>query len=176
MNHQPEKFIFDELETERVVLSILTLADSKEVFRHFSDPDVARFVELDEGMNDIHDAEKVIRFHLEDSGCRWGIFEKIKGRLIGTCGFHCWLKAEGSCVEVGYDLEKQCWGKGIMQEVLSAVIEYGFSKMELSRIEAPVDPANYRSIALLERLGFLREKELRKNLICYYVLREKWVC
>ena len=63
-----------------------------------------------------------------------------------------------------------------MHEVLSAVVEYGFGKMELSRIEAPVDPANDRSKSLLEKLGFLREKELRKDLICYYILREKWVC
>ena len=170
MNQQSEKFVFGELETKRVVLRLLRLADSKEVFRYFSDPDVARFVELDEGMNDIHDAEKVIRFHLEDTGCRWGIFEKITGNLIGTCGFHCWEKEEDSCAEIGYDLEKQCWGKGIMREVLSVVIDYGFRKMELNRIEATVDPENHRSRALLERLGFLREKELRKNLICYYIL------
>ena len=172
----PNDFVFEQLETERVALRILTLADSTAVYQHFSDPEVARFVELDEGMDDIHDAEKVIRFHLEDTGCRWGIFEKIKGRLIGTCGFHCWRKGEESCTEVGYDLERQCWGKGIMQEVLSAVIEYGFSKMDLSRIDAAVDPANHRSRALLKKIGFLREKELRKNLICYYLLREKWVC
>jgi len=85
MNHVPEAFAFDELEMERTVLRLLTLGDSAAVFRHFSDPDVARFVELHEGMNDIHDAEKVIRFHLEDSGCRWGIFEKITDRLKGTC-------------------------------------------------------------------------------------------
>ena len=169
-----EEFVFDELETERCVLRILTAEDSVDVFRHFSDPKIARFVELDEGMDNIKDAERVIKFHLEDLGCRWGIFEKETGRLIGTCGFHCWRKGEDSCAEVGYDLEKRCWGKGIMREVLSVVIDYGFGKMELSRIEAPVDPANHRSKALLEKLGFSREKELREKLICYYVLRERW--
>ena len=168
------EFVFEELETERTVLRLLSLADSAAVFLHFSDPEVACFVDLKEGMNDIHDAERAIKFHLEDSGCRWGIFEKTTDKLIGTCGFHCWKKGDNSCAEIGYDLGKRCWGKGIMREVLSVVIDYGFCKMGLNRIEATVDPANHRSRNLLKRLKFSREKELRKNLICYYVSCDKW--
>ncbi len=48
---------FPSLETERLHLKLLTLQDSKAVFKHFSD-------------------EEIIRFHQEDSGCRWGLFDK----------------------------------------------------------------------------------------------------
>ncbi len=174
MGKRQDKFEFDALESERVVLRLLTLADSAAVFRHFSDPDVARFVDIPEGMDDIHCAEEVIRYHLADTGCRWGIFSRATGRLIGTCGFHCWRTGENPCAEIGYDLEKRCWGKGIMREALSVVIDYGFRRMGLARIEASFDPANLRSKGLLRRLGFEKEKELRNGEILHFLLWEKW--
>ncbi len=174
MERNQKKFEFDQIESERVVLRPLNLADAAAVFRHFSDPEVARFVDIPEGMDDIHCAEEVIRFHLADSGCRWGLFSRATRRLIGTCGFHCWRTGENPCAEIGYDLEKRCWGQGLMREALSVVIGYGFRSMGLARIEACVDPANLRSMSLLKRLGFERGKQLRDGEICHFLLREKW--
>ncbi|WP_193723164.1 hypothetical protein [Paenibacillus sp. P13VS] len=37
----------------------------------------------------LDEAEDIIRFHLEDTGCRWGIFSKTDAKLIGTRGFYC---------------------------------------------------------------------------------------
>ena len=49
-----------------------------------------------------------------------------------------------------------------MTEALSAVVHYGFTKMELMRIQALIEPENIASQKLFEKQGFLREGLLRK--------------
>jgi ribosomal-protein-alanine N-acetyltransferase len=64
---------------------------------------------------------------------------------------------------MGYDLERELWGKGIMTEAMMSVIDFGFEKMELNRIEVFIMPRNKRSIKLVKRLGFKREGLLRQR-------------
>jgi ribosomal-protein-alanine N-acetyltransferase len=54
-------------------------------------------------------------------------------------------------------------GKGIMQEALSAVLNYGFELLKLHSVEANVNPNNVSSIKLLERNGFVREAYFKEN-------------
>ena len=48
-------------------------------------------------------------------------------------------------------------GRGYMCEGLDLVVRYAFGKLGLHRIEANIQPGNRKSIALVERCGFLRE-------------------
>jgi ribosomal-protein-alanine N-acetyltransferase len=50
-----------------------------------------------------------------------------------------------------------------MAEALAAIIQFGFTRMGLHSIEAQVDPANIRSVRLLEKLRFRREGYQREN-------------
>lgn len=47
--------------------------------------------------------------------------------------------------EVGFDLSKRYWGKGYMLEAMREVILFGFVGMELSTIDATVEPENDKS-------------------------------
>ncbi len=167
MDHS-HSFLFPELETERIILRVLTLDDTDEVFAHFSDENVTRFMDIDP-CKDRQEAEEIIRFHLEDSGCRWGLFHKTNQQLMGTCGYHCWVKGEEPRAEIGFDLGKEYWGQGYMREAMQTAIRFGFENMGLAMIEATVEPENERSIQLLNRLGFQREDELRDHLLYYYL-------
>lgn len=118
---------------------------------------------------DIAEAVEIIRFHTEDSGCRWGLFDKATGQLAGTCGYHCWVTGEPSKAEIGYDLSSAWWGQGLMTEAITPVIRVGFELMGLELIEATADPANVRSARLLERLGFQRKEELVDGLVYYFL-------
>lgn len=155
-------FVFPELETAGQYLRVLTLNDALEVLKHFADPDVTQYMDI-EALEDIDAARELINYHAQDSGCRWGIFDKADGALIGTCGFHCWI--DGQEAEIGYDLAKRYWGGGIMSEVLATVIEFGFDRMGLRRILAELEPANQRSIGLLQKLGFKTESQSNDMLI-----------
>lgn len=162
---------FPTIETERVLLRLLTLQDSEQVFRHFSDESVAKFMDI-EPCRSSDEAKEIIQFHIDDTGCRWGLFDKSNDKLMGTCGYHCWITGRSPKAELGFDLSKLHWGKGFMSEALRPVIDFGFNSMGLQLIEAMVDPNNERSIKLLKRLGFLREQELKDKLLYFYLVNK----
>ncbi|MEO2205209.1 GNAT family N-acetyltransferase [Paenibacillus pabuli] len=163
--------IFPDIVTDRLKLVVLTLDHAEAVLRHFSDEDVTRLMDISP-CKDRDEAEDIIRFHLEDTGCRWGIFSKSDAKLIGTCGFHCWVQGEQPRAEIGFDLAREYWGRGLMQEALKPVIDFGFKEMGLNFIEATVEKDNEKSISLLRKLDFERETELRDQLIYFFLHRE----
>ncbi|WP_018886516.1 GNAT family N-acetyltransferase [Paenibacillus massiliensis] len=160
------------LETTRLQLRILTLQDVEEVFGHFSDEAVTRFMDIEPCKN-LDEAKDIISYHVEDAGCRWGLFDKSDHRLIGTCGYHYLRNIGGEwTAEVGFDLSRRYWGKGYMLEAMREVIRFGFAGTELATIDATVEPENVRSIHLLGKLGFDRAEELRDGLVYLQLHRE----
>jgi len=57
------------------------------------------------------------------------------------------------CVEVGWRLAKAYWGKGYATEAGRAAIAYGFDALGLSQIVSFTAQENWRSRAVMERLG-----------------------
>lgn len=171
MGQKSTSYDFPSLETERLHLRILTSAESPAVFKHFSDPEVTRYTELDP-LEKPEEALEIINHHILNSGCRWGIFEKTSGDLIGTCGLHGWRKEAPSQAEVGYDLAQAHWRKGFMREALNTVLSFGFDVLILSQIVAEVEPENIASSKLLHSLGFALEPELRNGQQRYYLYRD----
>ena len=93
---------------------------------------------------------------------RWGIAPRGQPEVIGFCGFAAWRKRHRRG-EVGYILSRDHWKSGVMREVLSAVLAYGFGAMDLHSVEAGVTPGNDGSIRLLERSGFRLEGHTRET-------------
>ena len=58
---------------------------------------------------------------------------------------------------ISYWLARSAEGKGLVTRCASALIEDGFAKDGLNRIELWVEPENTRSCAVADRLGFRRE-------------------
>jgi [ribosomal protein S5]-alanine N-acetyltransferase len=58
---------------------------------------------------------------------------------------------------LGYGLDPGVVGKGYMTESVRRVVEIAFDELGLHRIEANVMPRNLRSLAVVERAGFVRE-------------------
>jgi len=65
---------------------------------------------------------------------------------------------------VGYGIDAEFQGRGIMFEAVGAVINYAFSSLGLHRIQANYMPTNVRSGRLLRRLGFRQEGFAREYL------------
>ncbi|MCF6137703.1 GNAT family N-acetyltransferase [Pseudalkalibacillus berkeleyi] len=154
---------FPTIETERLLLRKVTAEDAQDMLTYLSDPLVVKHMGLDpfETINDALDEiewyESIFR---ESSGIRWGITLKEQGEVIGSCGFlNMTTKHKRS--EVGFELSKPYWGKGIASEALSAVVEYGYKQLQLERIEALIEPTNIPSQKLVEKQGFMREGLLR---------------
>lgn len=155
---------FPILETERLVLRQLKQEDSRDIFHYFSLDEVTKFYDL-ESFTNIKQAEELIhrwnqRFE-RNQGIRWGITLKSESRVIGTCGFHGWMKNHYKA-EIGYELTPEYWRKGFMTEAIQMILEFGFNNFGLNRIEAFVEPANVNSRKVLEKIG-LREEGILKE-------------
>jgi ribosomal-protein-alanine N-acetyltransferase len=128
--------------------------------------------------------EFMVDLYRKRRGFRWIITLKGDGQPIGTLGFYKWVPSASYQAEMGYDLAKEYWDKGIMAEAMKGVIDFGFEKMELNRLEVFIMPRNKRSIKLIKMLGFKREGLLRQRYfdefgnytddILFSMLRSEW--
>lgn len=151
------------LSTPRLILRQMDLDDLDFAFRHFGDPEVNRYLVDEPPITTREQAEEIIRFYLHPQGKsynRWGIALKENGALIGTVGYHQWERKHYRA-EIGYDLSRKYWRRGLMSEALGVALDFGFESMALHRVGALVHPDNRASIGLLEKFGFAREGKLR---------------
>jgi RimJ/RimL family protein N-acetyltransferase len=178
---------FDQLtlKTKRLLLRPLQESDGDRLFAIFSDPKVMRYWNTPPWKSRDEAAPYIAR---ELDAMRTGEYISLgvvrtdTGTLIGTCTLFDFME-QCRRAEVGYSLASAEWGSGYMQEALTALLDYGFSELDLNRVEADVDPRNAASGRSLERLGFRREGLLRERWIVggevsdtafYGLLRRDW--
>jgi len=101
---------------------------------------------------------------------RWKHDER--GPFVGSVSLSQIVFAAFRCARVGYHLDHECQGRGLMAEALGAVIRYAFDELRLHRLEASVIPSNERSVRVLERAGFVVEGYARKYLFINGQLRD----
>lgn len=65
---------------------------------------------------------------------------------------------------IGYWMGEPYAGKGHMQDAVRTLIDFGFDRLGLHRLEAACIPGNERSIRVLEKTGFKREGLLKSYL------------
>ena len=65
--------------------------------------------------------------------------------------------------EFGYDLRPEYWGRGLMTEALTAILDFAFTRLDLNRAQIVLMPRNGHSRRLAERLGFTEEGTLREH-------------
>jgi ribosomal-protein-alanine N-acetyltransferase len=157
---------FPILESHRLVMRQLTMDDAEFYLRNFSDPTTVELTTF-EAPKDLEAAKAELKLYCIDlfancTGIRWGIVLKESGELVGTCGFHKWVKIHDRA-EIGYDMLPEFRERGIMKEALTNMIDYIFGTVRLNRLEALIDPRNIASIRLVESLGFSRDGLLREN-------------
>ena len=171
---------FPNLETTRLVLRQIKLEDEAEIFNLRSDARVNEFLAR-ERASSIQDARNFINMInakiRNNETVMWAITTKNSSKLIGTIVY--WnISKENSTAEIGYELNPDFQGMGIMQEAISKIIEFGFENMEIQIIEAYTTADNRKSIRLLEKNGFIMKplsenKEELKNTILYTLPNKK---
>lgn len=157
------------LRAPRLTLRPLGPDDVPDLFEIFSDPEVARywssppFTEMAEAEALLADVEESFR---ERTLFQWGIERKMDGKVVGTVTL--WqLDLGNRRGEIGFALGRGAWGQGLMSEALGVFFGFCFGVLGLHRLEADVEPANGRSLRVLERLGFRREGFLRERWFTY---------
>ena len=152
---------FPRLMTDRLVLRQLEMDDDDEIFFLRSDENVNKYLvaPIAKSIGDARDfIRKINNVVANNESIYWGLTVKDNNKLIGTiCIWN--IEWEENKAEIGYVLNPDLQGKGLMQEAVAAVIEYGFQQMKLQCLDAVLHPDNKRSILLLERNGFVYQCE-----------------
>lgn len=162
------------LETPRLLLREIVADDEAAIFAIRGDYAVTHWNIGASYKTDVqarHLIREMARLYRAKSELRWGIVVKDEividetldpaeattaGVVVGMIGFNKWNHDDWRG-EIGFDLKQSRWRRGIMREALGAVLEFGFTRMNLNRIEATASVGNIASIALLEQSGFVRE-------------------
>lgn len=156
---------FEIVETTRLLLNGLSPIDMKHIFENYTKPEIKRIL----GHHSEEDYQKE-EFKYKNGYSSYNrsfklflMTDKASNTIIGRCGIHNW-NPEHRRAEIGYVMQNENYKrKGLMTETLGAIIEYGFNKMNLNRIEALVGIGNVPSLRLMEMFNFIKEGILRKH-------------
>jgi len=156
---------FETIETHRLILKAISSEDMKYIFENLTKPEIKKIL----GHRSEEDYKKEEFKHRNGYSSfnrKFILFlltDKESGNIIGRCGLHNW-NMEHKRAEIGYImLDERFKGKGLMTEAISAIIDYGFKKMNLNRIEALVGPENIPSLRLMEKYNFKKKGVLRRH-------------
>jgi [ribosomal protein S5]-alanine N-acetyltransferase len=106
--------------------------------------------------------QKILRGLQEDESYYWIITQKADEKLIGTICL--WQFSEDrKTAEIGFELMPTFQGKGIMQEAILRIIEFGIHDLGLDKITAFTKKNNQKSIKLLEKAGFIEDKNYKNE-------------
>ncbi|MDD2215129.1 MAG: GNAT family protein [Eubacteriales bacterium] len=175
----------ENLETERLILKAWTVEDAEDLYNYAKNPNVGprggwKPHESIEESLEIIETLFLVRYDI------WAIADKGTGKVIGSIGFEKDFKREGTgCMELGYALGEDYWGKGLMTEAAKRVIQYGFETMDLKMISIYRNPFNFRSGRVIEKCGFTFEGILRKankiyngevrDVACYSMTKDEYI-
>lgn len=116
----------------------------------------------------------------------WAVEAPGVADLIGAVGlqFHGFESDFTPCMEVGWRLAYEFWGKGYATEAASAVLAYAFERLHLDEIVSMSHVENKRSFALMERIGLRYVSDIQWPLLpegdplrpyaLYRLRREDW--
>lgn len=88
----------------------------------------------------------------------WFALHDEPERLLGQCHVSQVSRGVFQSAMLGYALDEQAQGRGLMHEALAALVAEMFgARVWLHRLQAAYRPENQRSARVLERLGFVTE-------------------
>ena len=169
----------------RFSLRVLTAADAPALFELGSDPDVSRFFSWGPYREESEARAFIASLDRQrESGERLelGIVTNDDDRPIGITGLSDFARRDRRAV-IGTWLGSRHWGSGANRESKALVLAMAFRTLGLLRVTALASPQNVRSIAALQRLGFVHEGVLRgwhvhggvaRDVAVLRMMRDEW--
>lgn len=101
----------------------------------------------------------------QDRAYRLFVFAEGDGPVVGHVHFANVVRGAFHCCHLGFGIDGEREGRGLMKEALEGAIAWAFGPLGLHRIEANHRPDNLRSGGLLARLGFVPQGYARDYLL-----------
>lgn len=152
------------IETERLIIRQVSVDDAEAVFKWASDPEVTKYM-----IYPTHDNIEITRNWLagrnvdDVDSYDLGFTLKESGELIGMGGLV--YKSEEDLWEIGYNLRKDYWGKGIVPEAMEGIISEILRVRPIRAIRGQFAEENKKSGRVMEKLGmhYLKDGEYSKT-------------
>lgn len=176
--------ITTQLSTDRLLLKAITPEVIHQLFNTQTKSDIMTFFGVDEeGYNHYLAMHQNGMTSHRLSLLFFLLVEKSTQTPIGECGFHTWNTTHHRA-ELFYKLwQDQHKQKGYMTEALLPILNYGFTQMNLHRIQAMVADYNTASLKLLAQHNFVKEGIMRQDYLvnntyedshCYSLLKNEF--
>jgi ribosomal-protein-alanine N-acetyltransferase len=153
------------VETERLILRPVQLEDATDMYEYCSDDDVIKYLWFEK-----HDSVEYSQYIIEklflnrkDVGIpeAYAIVVKENNKMIGTIDVN---QVHFNDVGViGYVINKDYWGKGIVTEALETLILVLFNYCGFYRLEINHSADNKGSGRVIEKAGFIQEGRFRRR-------------
>ena len=144
------------IQSERLCLRQWVPSDIQEFYALCSDEDVMEFFPATMTLTEVEKSINRFSNHIRKHG--FGFFAteiKETNEFIGFIGFQR-LEMEADftpCIEIGWRLKKDAWGKGFATEGAKACIQYVFDENISSEIYSFTAEINKRSERVMQKIG-----------------------
>jgi [ribosomal protein S5]-alanine N-acetyltransferase len=164
---------FPELETQRLRLrKVQPEQDAPAHYQLWSDPAVLEFTPDSPGVSpadSVVSLQRVAGWYLSArQGIGWAVTLKGDDRYIGGIGFYEFSGHGLQIGEISFTLLREHWNKGLATEALREVVKFGFTNLQLQRIQLMTHPQHQAAIRVAQKAGFQDEGLLRQ-----YVYNER---
>ena len=153
------------IETERLILREWRLSDLDDFFEYASVPGVGERAGWAHHENKEKSLEILKRFIEEKK--TFAIVYKENNKAIGSLGIEKYGREDSLSEffdyqgrEIGYVLSKDYWGRGLMPEAVSAVINYLFNRLNYDFVLCGYYDFNNQSKRVQEKCGFKPYRKL----------------
>lgn len=171
------------IESNRLILQPVEKENAASIFSYRSDAETNKYQGFQP--KSVAEVEAFIakvskEFNIPGTWFQMLIIQKESREVMGDVGIHFMDEHQ---VELGCTLSKKYHGNGFASEAMTQVINLLFAKFQKHRIVASVDPENFSSIALMNRLGFRQEAHFKQSIemnglwhddMVFAMLREEW--
>lgn len=151
------------IETERLLLRPFRASDAGDCFAFLSDRETCY---LDGGYEPFSVMDEEYALLMEKFAAQEGRYmveRKKDGRVIGTIHLFPDDRRAVETMEIGYVVAPDCRRRGYAREAVSAVIAHLLRDTDVQLVTAGAAVCNIPSIAMLEKLGFIREGIVHKG-------------
>ena len=155
------------LETERLILRHQVIEDLDDLWALYCNPRITQYIP--DAPRSREQAQEELEWHRHghlrhpELGL-WATIHKGTGKFIGRCGLLPWKIDGQDEVEIAYTIAEEFWGQGLGTEAALAIRDYGFNRLNLSRLICLIDAENTASRRVAEKIGMSFEREAQDEM------------
>lgn len=150
---------FSIIETDRLLLRPFLYTDGDDFWEISSNPDNLNFI-FPNQVNRSESEFLMVHYFMKEPLGVWAIEDKYTRKMIGVIRFEHFDLAEAS-VEIGYFLNKQYWGQGLMTECLKTLSFLSFEHFGLKTLSIVAHLDNKASQRVAKKSGFVLKRQFK---------------